>query len=105
MSDPTPVSLGAAIDPGICCRHCLRPIIATAIYVGGLSIKGINSYRWLHKATGTEACPPPEDPPKAAPYDAWEATRRVELVRNARSRAHDAYLDAIEGEPWAEVPR
>lgn len=78
------------IDPRVLCRNCVESIVATAVVYGnGLSIKGLNEYRWVH-ADGQAECPPPQPPPVAQPYDGWEATRRVEAVRRDRLAAEDA---------------
>ncbi len=72
------------VDPSLPCRNCVGRILATAVVYGdGMSIRGLNEYRWVHE-DGRAECPPPQPPPTAAPYDGWEATRLVEAVREAR---------------------
>jgi hypothetical protein len=75
------------IEPGIGCRNCPGSLAATAVVYGsGLSIQGLNEYRWVHVETGSEQCLPHTT---AQPFDGWQATKRVEAVRRERQIEDD----------------
>jgi ABC-type xylose transport system substrate-binding protein len=82
------------VDPGLYCRNCTDPIVATAqVFDGGLRIGGLNEYRWTH-AHGSDVCRPTT---RAQPFDGWQATTKVKAVLAARDAAEDALIDALEG--------
>jgi hypothetical protein len=68
------------VRAGVRCRHCAGEIEAVERRVRSLELQGLNEYAWRHVATGLETCTRVS---VAAPYDGWDATRRVEGVREA----------------------
>lgn len=80
------------VDPGLNCRNCPDPIVATAkVYEGGYTISGLREYRWTH-THGSDVCRPTT---VAQPYDGWVATGKVEAILAARDTAEDARLEAL----------
>jgi hypothetical protein len=80
-------------DPGLGCRNCGGPIVATAHVFDGMSIGGLREYQWTH-AYGSDVCRPTTT---AQPFDGWQATTKVQAVLRERDAAEDALLDAAEG--------
>ena len=91
-----PSSLSAfdpPVDPGLGCRHCGDPLVATGQVFGtGLSIGGLREYVWTH-AHGSEVCRPTT---RAQPFDGWVATTRMETALAARRATEDALEAALE---------
>lgn len=84
------------IDAKLGCRNCGDPIVATAkVFHGGMSIKGLRQYEWLH-AHGSDVCRPKT---VAQPFDGWQATARIEAKMAAREAAQDALDAALECQP------
>lgn len=74
------------LDGGVLCEHCFGPILAASTVYDGLEIQGLTRYEWVH-AGGSPTCTRTYP---AKPYDAWDATRRIEAARRARWTAVDA---------------